>query len=113
MKTLELQQWTKKGQDLLKKAKRVLRDAPFDKVQDLTSRIPSTVASDDEALQVVFVGQYSAGKSSILKVMTGREDIEIGGEITTQQAQQLDWNDESRWLIRLAFIRNYGPTTTK
>ena len=39
------------------------------------------------------MGQYSAGKSSILKVMTGREDIEIGGEITTQQAQQLDWNE--------------------
>jgi GTP-binding protein EngB required for normal cell division len=93
MKTLELQQWTKKGQDLLKKAKRVLRDAPFDKGRDFASRIPNKIVSDGEALQVVFAGQYSAGKSSILKVMTGREDIEIGGPITTKRAQQLDWND--------------------
>ena len=92
MKTLELQQWTRKGQDLLKKAEKVLRDAPFGKVRDFTPRIPSKIASDGEALQVVFAGQYSAGKSSILKAMTGREDIKIGGSITTQRVQQLDWN---------------------
>ena len=92
MKTLELQQWTKKGQDLLKKAEKVLRDAPFNKIRDFASRIPSKIASDGEALQVVFAGQYSAGKSSILKVMTGREDIEIGSPPTTKEAQQFDWN---------------------
>ena len=91
MKTLELQQWTKKGQDLLKKAEKVLNDAPFDKVRDFASRIPNKIVSDGEALQVVFAGQYSAGKSSILKVMTG-EDIEIGPRPTTQEAQQFDWN---------------------
>ena len=92
MKTLELQQWTKKGQDLLKKAEKVLRDAPFNKIRDFASRIPSKIASDGKALQVVFAGQYSAGKSSIIKVMTGREDIEIGSPPTTEEAQQFDWN---------------------
>ncbi len=92
MKTLELQQWTKKGQTLLKNAERVLKDAPFDKVRDLVRRIPREIAPDDESVQVVFAGQYSAGKSSILKVMTEREDIAIGAGITTQQVQQLDWN---------------------
>ena len=92
MKTLELQQWTKKGQDLLKKAEKVLRDAPFNKIRDFASRIPSKIASGGEALQVVFAGQYSAGKSSILKVMTDREDIEVGPRPTTQEAQQFDWN---------------------
>ena len=92
MKTLELQQWTKKGQDLLKKAEKVLRGAPSGKVRDFAPRIPSKIASDGEALRVVFAGQYSAGKSSILKAMTGREDIKIGGSITTQRVQQLDWN---------------------
>ena len=43
-------------------------------------------------MQVVFAGQYSAGKSSILKVITDREDIEVGAGITTQQVQQFDWN---------------------
>ena len=92
MKTLELQQWVKRGEVLLKRAEKVLKDAPFDKVRDLAQQVPREIAPSGESMQVVFAGQYSAGKSSILKVMTGREDIEIGPDITTQQVQQLDWN---------------------
>lgn len=44
------------------------------------------------AIRLVFAGQYSAGKSSILKMLTGRTDIEIGADITTQQAHTYDWN---------------------
>ena len=92
MKTLELQQWTQKGQALIEKAEKVLKDAPFGKVRELAQRVPREVAPPDKAVHVVFAGQYSAGKSSILKVMTGREDIKVGADITTQQVQQLDWN---------------------
>ncbi len=45
-----------------------------------------------ELINIVFAGQYSAGKSSILKMLTGREDIAIGGGITTQQTHEYDWN---------------------
>ena len=92
MKTLELQRWTQKGQALIEKAEKVLKDAPFGKVRELAQRVPREVAPPDKAVHVVFAGQYSAGKSSILKVMTGREDIKVGADITTQQVQQLDWN---------------------
>ena len=91
MKTLKLRQWAEKGQALLNRAKKVLKDAPFDKVRDFAQRVPGEVAPPDESVQVVFAGQYSAGKSSILKALTG-EDIEIGAAITTQKVQQLDWN---------------------
>ena len=91
MKTLELRQWAEKGQALLNRAKKVLKDAPLDKVRDFAQRVPGKVATPDEAVQVVFAGQYSAGKSSILKALTG-EDIEIGAAITTQKVQQLNWN---------------------
>ena len=91
MKTLKLRQWAEKGQALLNRAKSVLKDAPFDKVRDFAQRVPGEVAPPDESVQVVFAGQYSAGKSSILKALTG-EDIEIGAAITTQKVQQLDWN---------------------
>ncbi len=92
MKTLKLQHWTKRGQALLEKVEKVLKDAPFDKVRELAHRVPREIALTDEAVQVVFAGQYSAGKSSILKVMIGREDIAIGAGITTQQVQQFEWN---------------------
>ena len=93
MEKVHIHSYLKRGQILLKKAEKVLKDAPFDKARELAQRIPSTIAPDDESLQIVFAGQYSAGKSSILKVVTGREDIEIGPDITTQQVQRLDWDD--------------------
>ena len=92
MKDLALGQWSERGQTLLDRAREIFEAAPSDKVQELAQRIPGEVAPPDESVQVVFAGQYSAGKSSILKAMTGREDIETGGGITTQQVQELDWN---------------------
>lgn len=47
----------------------------------------------NKKFQLVFVGQYSAGKSSILKAMTGRKDIKIGAGITTEQVHKYDWSD--------------------
>lgn len=44
-------------------------------------------------IKVVFVGQYSAGKSSILKMLTGRDDIAIGAGITTEKTQSFDWGE--------------------
>ena len=43
-------------------------------------------------IKLVFAGQYSAGKSSILKMLTGRDDIDIGAGITTQKAHTYEWN---------------------
>lgn len=45
-----------------------------------------------DAIRLVFAGQYSAGKSSIQKMLTGRDNIAIGADITTQQAHTYDWN---------------------
>ena len=47
----------------------------------------------NKKFQLVFVGQYSAGKSSIIKAMTGREDIKIGPGITTEYVHKYDWSD--------------------
>lgn len=48
--------------------------------------------NESNQIRLVFAGQYSAGKSSILKMLTGCDDIEIGEGITTQQANKYDWN---------------------
>lgn len=48
--------------------------------------------NDSGAIRLVFAGQYSAGKSSILKMLTGRDDIEIGEGNTTKQANTYIWN---------------------
>ena len=46
----------------------------------------------ESAIKLVFAGQYSAGKSSILKMLTGNKDIEIGPGITTQKTHVYMWN---------------------
>ncbi|WP_333134159.1 GTPase [Microcoleus sp. Pol11C2] len=42
-------------------------------------------------LGVAFVGQYSAGKSTIISGMTGRRDIRIDADIATDKTTNYDW----------------------
>ncbi|MEG4287529.1 GTPase [Microcoleus sp. C2C3] len=43
-------------------------------------------------LGVAFVGQYSAGKSTIISGITGRRDIRIDADIATDKTTNYDWN---------------------
>lgn len=43
-------------------------------------------------LSVAFVGQYSAGKSTIISALTGRRDIHIDADIATDKITAYDWN---------------------
>jgi len=92
MATVEIHEWLERGHGLLKRVTSAIEAAPSEKVRALLSRLPTSVVPKEEAVRVVFAGQYSAGKSSLLKVMTGRDDIAIGAGITTQEAHVYDWN---------------------
>jgi GTP-binding protein EngB required for normal cell division len=43
-------------------------------------------------LSVAFVGQYSAGKSTIISALTGRRDIRIDADIATDKTSSYSWN---------------------
>ncbi len=43
-------------------------------------------------LGVAFVGQYSAGKSTIISALTGKRDIRIDADIATDKTTNYDWN---------------------
>jgi small GTP-binding protein len=77
------------GTNLLSRARHTLSEAPSETIQSLAERVPTAIISDDE--KVVFAGQYSAGKSTILRALTGREDVAIGAGITTAQAHIYEW----------------------
>ncbi|EFQ23013.1 GTP-binding protein HSR1-related [Aminomonas paucivorans DSM 12260] len=87
----ELYQWTTIGNDLLFRSRQCLATAPSEKIQMLSGRVPTEVCSSGKSVNLVFAGQYSAGKSSIMKVLTGREDIAIGAGITTEKTHTYDW----------------------
>lgn len=88
----KISNWTSAGNALLKKALYALESAPSEKIRDLALRIPVTILPDEETITLVFAGQYSAGKSTILKALTGRNDIATGAGITTQEAHTYDWD---------------------
>lgn len=87
----ELYQWTTIGNDLLFRSRQCLATAPSEKMQMLAGRVHAKILSSDKSVNLVFAGQYSAGKSSIMKVLTGREDIAIGAGITTEKTHTYDW----------------------
>ncbi len=43
-------------------------------------------------LTVAFIGEYSAGKSTIISALTGRKDIKISADIATDHTSEYDWN---------------------
>ncbi|HHQ4940439.1 LeoA/HP0731 family dynamin-like GTPase [Aeromonas veronii] len=43
-------------------------------------------------LTITFVGEYSAGKSSLISALTGRRDLAISADIATDQCSEYEWN---------------------
>ena len=79
---LRLTEYTSRISNLKEKARAALARADVDiQIRDIGSN----------AIRLVFAGQYSAGKSSILKMLTGREDIIIDADITTQEVHTYNW----------------------
>ena len=76
-----------------KEGAKLLRDvtAEFNRLELDTSALPKTFPDDDGKIKLVFVGQYSAGKSSLIKMLTG-ENVAIGAAITTQTSTPYEWN---------------------
>jgi len=80
---LKIEEHLKEILNLENKAKKIFEEL----------KVPYTLTENkDNQVKLVFIGQYSAGKSSILKLLTGRNDIAIGAGITTQKTHEYDWN---------------------
>lgn len=44
-------------------------------------------------IKIAFVGQYSAGKSTIISALTGRNDIAIDANVSTDTVSTYEWNN--------------------
>lgn len=80
---IKIAEYAKQIQDIKQRAAAAL---------DGTGYAYSPQDSADRPISMVFVGQYSAGKSSIITMLTGRDDIAIGAGITTENTGVYDWN---------------------
>lgn len=79
--------WAKKNEDMFVKIQKLAADLDLDK-KDLEK----IGEHGEKPISLVFAGQYSAGKSTIIKALTGLESIATGAGITTQEAHIYNWN---------------------
>lgn len=90
MTNFQLEDFTARGGKLLDSTRKI-----FSEYADLGLNflpLPETMKPSDGAVKLVFVGQYSSGKSSIIKMLSGIE-TEIGAGIKTQEAHTYNWGD--------------------
>lgn len=85
MEKFQLSEFTRKGSVLLEEIRREFKNLNLD-----DSALPKKFGGDDDAIKLVFVGQYGAGKSSLIKMLTG-EEVSIGADITTQTTKSYPW----------------------
>lgn len=72
----------------------LLQQVNQDELKDLVQNLRQELKTyqDEGIIKVVFVGQYSAGKSTIISASTGNRDIKIDADIATDKTTIYDWN---------------------
>ena len=63
--------------------------------EDLKQQLQKELADLKErsAIKIAFVGQYSSGKSTIISALTGRKDIVIDANVSTDKVERYEWNN--------------------
>lgn len=60
--------------------------------KELDEAFSASDTKQDRPLRVAFIGQYNAGKSTIIKALTRRDDIRIDADVCTTEAVPYDWD---------------------
>ena len=91
MANFKLAELSLKGQGLLDEARTVFGNSRVDSLRERVKNIPAVMTEPDKKLNVVFVGPYAAGKSTIVSLLTGKQ-LKTGGGITTEETTTTEWN---------------------
>ncbi len=93
MEKTKLEQYAAQAISLFDESRKVIMSSGFAQSEDLAKRVPESMfGPTGKKLSVVFAGQYSAGKSTLIRLLTGNDNIKVGGGITTQKSASYDWN---------------------
>lgn len=91
MDTLKIAKLNDEALSLFKETKAAMQNSKHEDLQKKAKDVPTQFVDRDKKVSIVFAGQYSAGKSTILSYLTGQK-LEIGQGVTTSKCQFLDWN---------------------
>jgi hypothetical protein len=85
--TLLIQALPELGESVLGRLRDALRSSSDERISGLLPRIPSLSGP----VRLVATGEYNAGKSSLLKALTGAE-IPIHSDVTTSEVHEYSWH---------------------
>ena len=92
MQRLDTHRWAGETLEILESARQALLESRQGEVRDLLNHLPDPDGEQERPISLAFAGQYSAGKSTLLRALTGLDDIATGAGITTEEIRTLDWN---------------------
>lgn len=85
--TLLIQTVPELGKSVIERLRAAFESSPDERVRQLLSRVPMPPGP----IRLVVTGEYNAGKSSLLKALTGAE-ILIDSDVTTAEVQEYPWH---------------------
>lgn len=91
MKNFKLEQIAQQSNSLFNETKALFTKSSNKTIKSLVQKVPSSFVDKEKPITVVFAGQYSAGKSTILSLLTG-EKLVTGAGVTTAEVKEINWN---------------------
>jgi small GTP-binding protein len=91
MNGIKIQELSRNAINLFSETSKAFSTSISEVIRQRSKFVPTKFVDEDKKVRIVFVGQYSAGKSSILSILTGQQ-LEVGQGVTTNTCQYLDWN---------------------
>ena len=79
-----------KAAGIFEEIKKAFLSSADESISSLAERVPSQLIDKEKLINIVFVGQYSAGKSTILSRLTG-QNLKIGGGVTTDEVASFEY----------------------
>ncbi|MEI7819501.1 MAG: GTPase [Verrucomicrobiota bacterium] len=78
---------------VLDQLRRALKESSSSQVRNLIKELPSGLGDDGKpVVSIALVGQYDAGKSRIIRALTGRKDIKVDADVCTTETTVYDWS---------------------
>lgn len=68
----------------------ILENNGYDEELSTLSEVMNKIKNEDK-IKMAFIGQYTAGKSSIISAITGNNEIVIDSDISTSTAKSYEW----------------------
>lgn len=89
MSRLLIEELLEEGRKVLVDIRNVLATSPDGRVRQFAGRVPRP---SDDLWRLVATGEYNAGKSTLLRALTGDPDIRIDADVATDRATEYHWN---------------------